>query len=248
MSRVLDRYHPERFDAERYTPDNIAYWSPIFVMHLQARPEHVVLDVGCGTGGFTQAIANETGARVIGVERNASLLSHAQQHRAGPNCEWHRASAEALPLGEGSVDRVVASLILHQLERPNDLLTEAARVLKPNGRLVVRTVEPEDAAVRAPFRFFPTVAEAHRNRMPDLAAIQRDASVAGFDHVVTDRVVRHKRLDLQDEVAKFQRDAAERYPFLSTRELAKGIQAMEVAAVGDWIEERPFTFLVFERR
>ena len=50
MSRILDRYQPERFDTERYTPDNIAYWAPIFAMHLQARPDHIVLDVGCGTG------------------------------------------------------------------------------------------------------------------------------------------------------------------------------------------------------
>ena len=64
-----------------------------------------------------------------------------------------------LPLVDQAVDRVLMSLVIHQIAHREQALQEVYRVLRPGGRVLVRTVTPE-VALQAwvPFRFFPKVA------------------------------------------------------------------------------------------
>jgi 2-polyprenyl-3-methyl-5-hydroxy-6-metoxy-1,4-benzoquinol methylase len=56
-----DRLPTGHFDA-RFSDDNLAFWVPILIDAAQIGPGLEVLDVGCGTGGFTRAIAASAGA------------------------------------------------------------------------------------------------------------------------------------------------------------------------------------------
>ena len=61
---VRDRYRPAEFEAERYSPENLSFWMPIVVRLGHIQHDDEVLDLGCGTGGLTAAVA-ERPARTL---------------------------------------------------------------------------------------------------------------------------------------------------------------------------------------
>jgi ArsR family transcriptional regulator len=97
----------------------------------------VVADLGCGTGIVAEALAPHVG-RVIGVDASPFQLKEARRRlRHAANVELHEARLEALPLESGSVDAALIVLALHYVPEPRQALAEAARILRPGGRLLV---------------------------------------------------------------------------------------------------------------
>jgi SAM-dependent methyltransferase len=228
------------FHAERYSDDNLSFWVPLLVEIGGIGAEQCVLDVGCGTGGFTAGIADRTRAEVVGCDRSASLLEHARQTSAA--AEWVEASAERLPFADESFDRVLMSLLLHQVDEPAQAVAEASRVLRRPGALVVRTVLPGDAAERVPFRFFPTLARVQAEQMPSLEDLTAWIRAAGFERIQSRRVLRNKRLELDTVEAQVRR-----YPFLEKNELEDGLRRMRESWDGR-PDPRPVHFVVAEKR
>jgi SAM-dependent methyltransferase len=108
---------------------------------LPSRPA-CVLDLGCGPGGVLAAIGRQRpGARVVGVDVAARMLTEAR--RAGatlPSASLVRADAVALPFPAGAFDAVTSHSFLYLAPDRAAVLAEAARVLRPGGRLLL--VEP----------------------------------------------------------------------------------------------------------
>jgi ArsR family transcriptional regulator len=100
-------------------------------------PRWVVADLGCGTGIVAEVLAPHV-ARVIGVDASPFQLKEARRRlRHAANVELREARLEALPLDGGSVDAALLVLVLHYVPEPRQALAEAARILKPGGRLLV---------------------------------------------------------------------------------------------------------------
>lgn len=100
-----------------------------------------VLDGGSGDGAITQLLLPRARS-VTCIDRSERLLSAArerlQRHR---NVHFQVGDLQALPFPDASFDQVLLSNVLTYLEKPADALTEAARVLRPSGELVVVTLE-----------------------------------------------------------------------------------------------------------
>ena len=239
-----DRVPVAQFDAERYSQENVAFWVPWIVELGDIHDGGRVLDVGCGTGGLTIAIAGTTGAEVVGCDRSAAFLDYARTKSRA--VAWIRGDAERLPFAEGSFDRVVMSLLLHQVEEPPRAVDEAFRVLRRPGALLVRTVLPDDAAARIPFRFFPTLARVQAEQMPSLDDLTSWLRASGFDGIHSRTVFRNKRLELDAVEAQLRREVAHRYPFLARDELEDGLRRMR-DAWDDRPDPRPVTFVVAEK-
>ena len=117
--------------------------------HLQALPALVdeqwtVGDLGCGTGQVACALAPFV-ARVIAVDRSGEMLQAARRRlRELPSVEVKRGELEALPIADQELDAATLLLVLHHLPDPAAALSEAARVLKPGGRLVIADMLPHD--------------------------------------------------------------------------------------------------------
>lgn len=105
----------------------------------------VVLDVGCGEGALAAA-ASGTPLRVVSADGAMAMVRTASRH--GPAV---RADVTALPVADGAVDAVVAVNVLDHLERPEDGLREAHRVLRANGVFVAGTISRTDSPELAPF-------------------------------------------------------------------------------------------------
>jgi len=102
----------------------------------------VVADLGCGTGQVAEAMAPFV-AQVIGIDTSHSMLKAAKKRLATHgNVELRAGTLEALPLGDGGLDAAVMILVLHHVADPARALAEAARTLKPGGRLVVVDMLP----------------------------------------------------------------------------------------------------------
>jgi SAM-dependent methyltransferase len=100
-------------------------------------PEWTVADLGCGAGSITAALAPHL-RRVIGVDQSAAMLRTARKRLDGAaNVELHRAGLEQLPLESASCDAALAVLVLAYVAEVAPVLAEAARVLRPGGRLVL---------------------------------------------------------------------------------------------------------------
>lgn len=125
FERVAELYDATRGGEERgvRTAQDIAPW---LVPGL-------VLEVAVGTGVIAAALRDQ-GYDVIGVDLSAGMLAHAAR-RLGPG-RVARADARALPLATSTVDGVVFVHALHVIGDVAGALAEAARVLRPGGRLV----------------------------------------------------------------------------------------------------------------
>jgi ubiquinone/menaquinone biosynthesis C-methylase UbiE/DNA-binding transcriptional ArsR family regulator len=104
----------------------------------------VVGDLGCGTGLTTAAIAPFV-ARTIAVDRSGEMLQAARRRlRDYPNVDIRRGELEALPIADGDLDVGIIMLVLHHVPDPAAVLREAARAIKPGGRLVLCDMLPHD--------------------------------------------------------------------------------------------------------
>ncbi len=102
------------------------------------------LDLGCGTGYFSQALLMRSGQqRVIGLDLAQGMLRYACQQRDHAGIHWLCADAERLPLADNSVDQIFSSLAIQWCEDPQRLFDELLRVLRPGGLLAVATLGPQ---------------------------------------------------------------------------------------------------------
>jgi len=107
-------------------------------------PEWVIGDLGCGTGALSAALAPFVGG-VVAVDESPAMLEAARRRLGGiGNVEVRTGRLEALPIDDARLDVALLFLVLHHLPEPERALAEAARVLRPGGRLLVVDMMPHD--------------------------------------------------------------------------------------------------------
>ena len=110
----------------------------------EAQPGERVLDLGCGAGRFVRAL-QELGADAVGVEIAEGALERARRNVPGADLRLVEPDG-SLPLGHGEVDLVWCSEVLEHVADTTSFLTEARRVLRRDGRLLVTV--PDHGLVR----------------------------------------------------------------------------------------------------
>ena len=137
-----------------------------------------VVDLGCGTARFTRLLAEVLHASVVGVEPSMRMLAE-RELRDGPLARFVAGTAEALPLADGSIDLIFASMVYHHL-RPDAALAEARRVLRPGAHLMLRTPTRESVGEFTYQTFFPEALAIDEARMPSRRALVDACEAAGF--------------------------------------------------------------------
>jgi ubiquinone/menaquinone biosynthesis C-methylase UbiE len=106
-------------EARTLTPQGLRLWLDLLSAHIDRGTIPLILDLGCGTGRFSEPLAVHLGARVIAIDPSQKMLNQARGNLGSADITWLRASAEALPLHDGSVDLVFMSMQTNQFN-PND--------------------------------------------------------------------------------------------------------------------------------
>jgi SAM-dependent methyltransferase len=104
---------------------------------LAIEPGDSALDLACGTGAFTRALADAAGPEGVAVGVDASRTMLAQAAREGGGARYVRAGAGALPFRDASFDAVCCFAALYLIEEPYAAIEEIARVLAPGGRVAL---------------------------------------------------------------------------------------------------------------
>jgi ArsR family transcriptional regulator len=113
---------------------------------LPARGIHDLLDLGTGTGRILELVADRV-ERAVGVDLSREMLAIARanlERAPRRNLQVRQGDMYQLPWPAASFDVVTVHQVLHFADDPADALAEAARVLRPGGRLVVIDFAPHD--------------------------------------------------------------------------------------------------------
>ncbi|MXO70946.1 ArsR/SmtB family transcription factor [Alteraurantiacibacter buctensis] len=144
-------------EAAAYFATHAAQWDRLRGLHvatqavdraiLHALGDHPlgqVVDIGTGTGTMIELLAPRAN-HVIGIDRSPEMLRFGRAkllEQGITNADLRQGDMTALDLPAGSADTVVLHQVLHYAHRPATVIAEAARILKPAGKLLVVDVAP----------------------------------------------------------------------------------------------------------
>lgn len=97
-----------------------------------------ILDVGCGAGFLSNELARQ-GYKVTGVDLSEESLDVARKHDRTRSVKYEVADAYRLPFEEGTFDALTAMDFLEHVEKPQEIISEFSRVLKPGGLFFFHT-------------------------------------------------------------------------------------------------------------
>lgn len=159
MQRVAAVRRSREQAAARYFQKMAPHWHRIRSLYL---PESAVeeamleaagpgavgelLDLGTGTGRILEVFASRV-RRGVGFDLSHAMLdvARARLSKAGiRNCSVRHGDLYELPVADESVDLVTIHQVLHYLEYPRRAIAEAARTLRPGGRLLIVDFAPHD--------------------------------------------------------------------------------------------------------
>lgn len=179
--------------AEQYFSRHAADWNRIRSLHVSEAaveeavlatigpgPYGAVVDLGTGTGRMLELLAPRF-ERAVGLDASPSMLAVARANleRAGlRQVQLRHGDIYALPLEHDAFDVVIIHQVLHFLDDPARALREAARVVRPGGRIIVVDFAPHDLE-------FLRAAHAHRRlgfSADEVSELLREVGLAGIEH------------------------------------------------------------------
>jgi len=157
--RLLQVKRQRAEQATSYFGANAAQWDRIRSLYVDEKEVEAalvallpqggvqdLLDIGTGTGRMLEIFGPHVG-RALGVDLSREMLAVARvnlERAALRNCSIRQADMYQLPLAGASFDAVLIHQVLHYAERPAQAIAEAARVLRPGGRLVIIDFAPHE--------------------------------------------------------------------------------------------------------
>ena len=142
---------------------------------IGARPDDTLLDIACGPGSLTLALAPYV-ERATGFDITPAMLEQARSAQAKEgvqNVTWVQGDAALLPFADGSFSLVTCSAAFHHFEDPARILGEMMRVCRPGGRIVVSDVTPDADKALAYDRMekMRDPSHSHAHSIPELAGL-----------------------------------------------------------------------------
>jgi len=116
---------------QRFSGKHLMPWLP-------NRNDLTVLDLGSGTGFFTDLLASSYD-QVIGLDISTDMLQFAKETR-NKEILWLEADAHNIPLKDNSIDFIYSNLVIQWFNPLDEAITEMLRVLKPGGLLIFTTL------------------------------------------------------------------------------------------------------------
>jgi ubiquinone/menaquinone biosynthesis C-methylase UbiE len=148
------------------------------------------LDIGCGTGNYTTALA-DTGLKFTGIDPSGQMLTEARSKR--PDIEWLTGSAEQIPSGDRSFSGIIATLTIHHWTNLTKAFVELNRVLS-DGRIVLFTSTPDQMRGYWLNHYFPDMLMSSIAQMPSLEDVSYAVEEAGLEVTGTEKYFIHDGL------------------------------------------------------
>lgn len=170
------------------------YLTEQLLRHLKPIKSGKYLDIGCGTGNYTNEL-QKSGFQFIGIDPSKQMLEKA--NLKNDEIDWKVGTAENIVLPENFIDGVMASLTIHHWTNLKNGFSELNRVLKPNGRMVIFTSTPKQMRGYWLNHYFPKMLSDSIIQMPTLKSIEIAMKESGTELIET--VKYFIKPDLQDQ-------------------------------------------------
>ena len=225
------------------SPEALQRWLDAFAAAAPARRPLAVLDLGSGTGRFTPGLADTFGGPVYGVEPAGKMREQAERDARHPNVRYLAGEGAAIPLPDASMDLVLMFLSFHHYLDQQAAVAEIARVLRPDGRVILRSTFSDNIPDLWWRPFFPRTLEIEAAMFPSLAEAKAMFAEAGLTRTERRQVERPFEGTLEDNAAKLRLRALSIFEHLTDAEWAGGLAAMDAALVAGTVPtpaaERP---------
>lgn len=156
----LDEVRSQRAEAAAaYFRENAGNWESLRSLHVREEdveaamlrlagkdPVRLHVDLGTGTGSVLKSFAG-LATQAIGIDSSREMLAIARLNLEKANirhAQVRHGDIYALPFADASADFITIHQVLHYLDDPARVLAEAARVLKPGGRMIIADFAPHD--------------------------------------------------------------------------------------------------------
>lgn len=147
---------------------------------LDAKPTARYLDIGCGSGNYTGALA-QIGLNIEGIDVSEEMLNKAKNKHS--LIQFHQADAKNLPFQEALFDGATCTLATHHINNNHQVCQEAFRVIKNPGRFVIFTATPEQMKSYWLCYYFPKMMADAMGKMSSFDELKDALKQAGFNTI-----------------------------------------------------------------
>src|SRR3989344_6112388 len=147
---------PRIYDKVRtHTPEIQQQWLDLIAQNAPEGGIKDVIDLGSGTGRYSQLLAERFNASVVAVEPSDEMREQALAKSLSERIAFKKGSGENIPVPDASADMIFMSMVLHHLHDVAATARECYRVLRQNGVLCGRNTTSDAGLVHQ--KFFPAV-------------------------------------------------------------------------------------------
>ena len=220
--------------ARALAPETLRLWRDLLSANIDHAAISLIIDLGCGTGRFSEVLATHFGAEVIGIDPSRQMVDQARRKPTTGSVAYRQGSAEAIPLPDRCGDLVFMSMVYHHFTDPAAAARECHRVLRPGGSVCIRNaVQETDFPHR---HFFPALEAMIDRELPTRSEIESVFTAARFAPLVNQVVTQITAPDWQSFVEKSALRADSFLARLSNDEFEQGVAALR--AHGEGIDQK----------
>ncbi|WP_254878496.1 bifunctional 2-polyprenyl-6-hydroxyphenol methylase/3-demethylubiquinol 3-O-methyltransferase UbiG [Streptomyces sp. NA04227] len=208
--------------------ESLRSWVDLIASRLD-RTSPALLEVGTGTGMFAAGLARWIeGADLLAVDPSEPMLAEARRHNPHPSVRYEPGSAEAVPAPADSFDGVFLSRVIHHVTDRKAAARELARVLRADGKLIIRTTFREhlDALV---YDYWPQLRVTDQRRFPGEKELVNDFVTAGFVLQEVASFAQPVTASLREYHDRLVTRPQSKFTHLTTRQFQDGLRRLEAA-------------------
>ena len=239
---------PVGYDRGRdHGPEFLDLWMNVVSSHVGKQRLNTILDLGCGTGRFSEGLAAYFDADVIGIDPSKKMLERARAKLRGRRVGYVLGRGEAIPLPDDSVDLIFTSMTFHHFDDHMLVARECRRVLRDGAVTFLRAGTREHIPLYPYVEFFPGSVPILEDCLPSKTFVRAVFESAGFSSVSLNVVIQEIAPDYVEYAEKLAAGGDSVLAQLPESDFHSGIQAVHAhaARAGDKSVSEPIDVFVF---
>jgi len=202
-----------------------------FLQELPSDDALNILDIGCGTGNYTdlfQKVTQEKHYQVHGIEPSEGMISKARQKNS--HIIFQQATAEDIPAEDHFFDFVFMTDVIHHIPDIRKMFSEIHRILKRQGKICIATQSHQQIEKRPIAQFFPGTVRVDKGRYPDLDEIIAAAQSGRLTYLKQEILFEEKAVELgTDDLELVRKKGYSMLHLLTEQEYQTGLRKLENA-------------------
>jgi len=234
----MERVYDDVRLAGVYQPGNempeasLRAWTDL-IGSFSPRSAPAVVEIGAGTGMFCAAMARWLRASVVlGVDPSVPMLAQARRYSRHPCVHYVAGTADSVPAQERSFDLALLSRVVHHLPDRRACALELARILRPDGVVVIRTTFREnlDALV---YHYWPLLRPSDARRFPARQEVLADFTAARFTVRQVTSFAQPVAASLRDYHTRMATRPQSKFTQLTSAQFQQGLRLLETDAAAE---------------